>query len=219
MSDLFKNLNSLLPTYSTELPFSKQTVSFTPFKVKDAKNISIILQEENKLLSLKAMIDLLKNCCFSIDPEELCLADAEYLFLMIRSKSVEENMNLLVKGNPIQVNIFDIKPRNEFVKTDIKISNGLTLKIETPKIKNLLQLKEISKKTVLLSSIKFIIANQEIYNVDTFIPKEVEEFLNNLPLNTLTQLEKLNHPELYFNIKTEESESEVSGILTFFTLR
>jgi len=219
MNNLLKNLNSLLPTYSTELPFSKQTVSFTPFKVKDSKNISIILQEENKTLSLKAMVELLKNCCSDINPEDLCLADAEYLFLMIRSKSIEENINLIVKGNPVQVNIFEIKTRNEFVKSEIKISQGLTLKIETPKLKSLLQLKEITKKTILLSSIKFIVANQEIYNVETFVPKEIEDFLNNLPINILTQLEKLNHPELYINIKSNEDESEVSGILTFFTLR
>lgn len=217
MNNLLNNLNSLLPTYSTELPFSKQTVYFTPFKVKDAKNISIILQEENKILSLKAMVDLLKNCCTEINPEELCLADAEYLFLMIRSKSVEENLNLIVKGSPIQINIFEIKGKNDFVKEEIKVSNNLTLKIETPKIKNLLQLKVLSKKNLLLSSIKFIVAHHEIYNVETFIPKEFENFLENLPLNILTQLEKLNHPELFVNLENKESESEVSGPLTFFT--
>lgn len=219
MSDILKNLNSLLPSYTAELPFSKQSVSFTPFKVKDAKNISIILQEENKILSLKALRDLLKNCCSSVDVDDLCLADAEYLFLMIRSKSVEENLNLIVKGNPIKVNIFEIKNKNSFVKQDIKISQGLTLKIETPKLKSLLQLKELSKKSVLLASIKMIVANHEVYNVEKFLPKEIEEFLNNLPLNILNELEKLNHPELYFNISDEGTESEVSGILTFFTLR
>ena len=217
MNNLLTNINSLLPTYSTELPFSKQTVYFTPFKVKDAKNISIILQEENKILSLKAMVDLLKNCCLEINPEELCLADAEYLFLMIRSKSVEENLNLIVNGNPIQINIFEIKGKNNFVKEEINVSNNLTLKVETPKIKNLLQLKVLSKKNLLLSSIKFIVAHHEIYNVETFIPKELENFLENLPLNILTQLEKLNHPELCVNLENKENESEVSGPLTFFT--
>ena len=42
--DLFNSLENLLPHYETVLPFSKEKVSFTPFRVKDAKNISIILQ-------------------------------------------------------------------------------------------------------------------------------------------------------------------------------
>ena len=219
MNNIVKNINSLLPTYSTELPFSKETVFFTPFKVKDAKNIAIILQEENKILALKALNELLKTCCQELDPKELCLADAEYLFLMIRSKSVEENLNLLVKSKPVQINVFDIKSRNGIVKTDIKISAGLTLKIETPKLGQLLKLTEFNSKNFLLASVKQIVSSQEIYNVDTFVPKEMEELLNNLPLNILTQLERIQHPELYLNLNTEDGESEVSGNLTFFTLR
>ena len=46
--ELLNSIDELLPKYETILPFSKQTVEFTPFRVKDAKNISIILQEDNK---------------------------------------------------------------------------------------------------------------------------------------------------------------------------
>lgn len=219
MSDLLSNINSFLPVYSIELPFCKKTIDFTPFKVKDAKNISIVLQEDNKNLALKALVELLKSCCRTLRIEDLCLADAEYLFLAIRSKSVEENMNLILKGTPIKVNIFDIKHKNDVTKADIKISSGLSLKIETPKIKDLLKLNQFSKKEFLLASIKQVIANQEIYNVDTFLPEKVEEFLQNLPLSVLNELEKINHPELFISIKNGDDESEVSGILTFFTFQ
>lgn len=219
MNDLLKNLNSLLPVYETELPFSKQQVFFNPFKVKDAKSISIIIQEDNKMLVLKTLVDLIKNCCKDIDATELCLADAEYLFLMIRSKSVEENINLIVKGQPVRVNIFDIKPKNQLNKTEIKVSNNFVLKIETPKIKDLLKLSSLSKKDLLRASIKQVVVNQEIYNVETFLSKEVEDFINNLPLNVMNEIEKQSQPELTLSITTNEGESEVAGVLTFFTLR
>lgn len=218
MKDLIKNIQDSLPTYEVTLPFSKQEVVFTPFKVKDSKNLSIILQEENKKLALKALVDLLKNCCLKVNPMELCLADAEYLFLMIRSKSVEENINLIVDNNPVKINIYDIKTRNDYVKTEINVSNKLSLKIETPKLKHLLQLNDFSKKNILLSTIKEIVVNKEIYNVDKFVPNEISEFLENLPLNVLNQLEKIKHPELHFSIKVNDKESEVSGFLSFFTL-
>lgn len=217
MNDIITNLHSFLPIYSTDLPFCKKSVDFTPFKVKDAKNITIVLQEENKNLAIKALVELLKSCCKGINPEDLCLADAEYLFLMIRSKSVEENLNLLLKGSPVKVNIFDIKHRNEVAKADIKISSGIFLKIETPKIKDLLKINQFSKKEFLLSSIKQVVTNQEVYNVDTFVPEKIEEFLQNLPLNVLSELEKIKHPELFVTIKNDNDEGEVSGILTFFT--
>lgn len=219
MKDLIKNIQSSLPTYDVVLPFSKEEIVFTPFKVKDFKNLSIILQEDNKKIALKALVDLLKNCCIKINPLELCLADAEYLFLMIRSKSVEENINLVVNNNPVKINIYDIKTKNDYVKSEIMVSPKLSLKIETPKLKHLLQLNDFSKKNLLLSSIKEIVVNKEVYEVDKFIPQEISEFLENLPLNVLSQLEKIEHPELQFSIKVNDQESEVSGFLSFFILR
>lgn len=219
MSDFITNLNSVLPLYECTLPFSGQKVYFNPFKVKDAKNISIIVQEDNKQLILRTLVDLIKNCCKEVNPIELCLADVEYLFLMIRSKSVEENLNLVVKGNPVKVSIFDVKPKNKIEKIELKISEKLILKLETPKVKDLLKFSELNKKDLALASIKQVILNKEIYNVETFVSNEVEEFLNNLPLSVMSEIEKLNQPQLSLEIKTEDGESEVSGILTFFTLQ
>jgi hypothetical protein len=219
MKELLKEIHDSLPTYDAILPFSKQEVSFTPFKVKDSKNISIVLQEDNKKLALKAMVDLLKNCCLKINPLELCLADAEYLFLLIRSKSVEENINLVVNTNHVKINIFNIQTRNDFVNTEIKVSPKLILKVETPKVKNILQLNELSRKNMLLASIKEIVVNKEIYNVEKFVPTEISEFLDNLPLNVLNELEKIKHPELHFSVKVDNEESEVTGFLSFFTFQ
>jgi hypothetical protein len=215
--NLLENLNSFLPVYATELPFSKQVVSFTPFKVKDAKNISVVLQEENKLLSLKALYEILKNSTKDVVVENLCLADAEYLFLMIRGKSIEEKINLLIDNKPIQIKINEIKWKNELVSKDIKVSNELSFNVETPVLKDLLKFKQFSKKDFLLCSIKTITANKEIYDVSKFVTDEIKQFLENMPISVLNELEKIKHPELYINVSNDETESEVSGLLTFFT--
>ena len=93
--DSFPSLEALLPQYETLLPFSNEKASFTPFRVKDAKNISIVLQEENKKLALQSMVELLKTNTKGVNVLDLCLADAEFLFLQIRSKSVDERLNLI----------------------------------------------------------------------------------------------------------------------------
>jgi hypothetical protein len=54
--ELIEKLKMAFPSYEVELPYSKQIVKFNPFRVKDAKNISIILQEDNKKLALNALI-------------------------------------------------------------------------------------------------------------------------------------------------------------------
>lgn len=219
MSELNELLKNFYVEYTTILPFSKTEVSFTPFKVKDAKNISIILQESNKKLSLKALIEIIKNNSKNCNVYDLCLADAEYLFLMIRSKSVEESINLNFKGKPLNLNIFDIKFRNEFIDKDITLSNGFSLKIKTPSIKDLIDCEELDKKIIFKKSIKSISSNKETFYIEKYLPKDLENFIEEMPLPLVNEIEKLKHPELYFNIPDENGEGEVSGILSFFTFR
>jgi hypothetical protein len=109
---MFELINDYLPTYTTELPFSKQKVQFTPFKVKDAKNIAIVLQEDNKKLALIAMVSVLKNCTKDVVIHDLCIADAEYLFLQVRGKSIEEYITLIFNDTKKQFNINELKTKN-----------------------------------------------------------------------------------------------------------
>ena len=97
--NLLDELKVYFPKYEVVLPVSKLKVVFTPFKVKDAKNLSIILQENNKKLALIALYEIIKNNTTDINIDELCIADAEFLFLHIRSKSVDEHISVIFEKN------------------------------------------------------------------------------------------------------------------------
>ena len=58
--NLLDELKVYFPKYEVVLPVSKLKVVFTPFKVKDAKNLSIILQENNKKLEVSVNINFFK---------------------------------------------------------------------------------------------------------------------------------------------------------------
>ena len=49
--DILNLFNESQPKFETTLPFSKKQVLFTAFKVKDAKKIALVLQENNKKLT------------------------------------------------------------------------------------------------------------------------------------------------------------------------
>jgi len=218
---MIESLSNLLPTYSTTLPFSKQKVDFTPFKVKDAKNISIVLQEDNKKLSLMSMIGVLKNCVKDISLNELCLADAEFLFLQIRSKSIEEFVILVFNENKTKLNINDIKTKNTISTKQIKIGKDITVFLETPKIKDLMVLDTLDKDDIIKSCIKKISVRNEIYEVNKFIPTEFKNMIDNLPISFIMEVEEFlkTQPELYVEIEFNNEKKEVSGILNFFTYR
>lgn len=216
LEDIIKELN---PTYETVLPISRQTVTFVPFKVKDAKNISIILKEQNKKLCLMAMVNILKNNSKGVIIEDLCLADAEYLFIKIRSKSVGEELNLKLKDEPINILIDNIKVRNEITNKNLKIKDGVYATIQTPTIKKLLNCDFDNEISVLKKYIKTIVIKNEIYNLDSFITDELNKLIDNLPFSFINEIKEIaaNQPELYINVQTKEGEREVSGTLNFFT--
>jgi hypothetical protein len=219
MNNLKEKINSLLPWYDCVLPFSKLEVSFTPFKVKDAKNISIILQEENSILGLKHLIEILKNNTNLKGIDNLCLADAEYLFLQIRSKSVEEQLNLLINGKQTKVNINDIKTKNELVEKQTIECGNLKLILKTPNLKTLLTVDVKDPISYAKSSINSIVLGNEIFEIEKFIPNEIKEIIDNLPIYVLNKIENVKHPELFVNLSADDKECEVSGRLTFFTFR
>lgn len=218
--NILENLHSLIPNYETTLPFSKEKVSFTPFRVKDAKALSVILQEDNKKLAFKNMIDLLKTYASGTNIDDLCLADAEYLFLQIRSKSVDEILNLIYNNEKIQVNIAEIKPRNEVTEEHINLS-GMILVLQTPTVKDLLKVPSFDKEEVAKACIQKIIVGNEIYKVNKFVTEEIKQLIENLPLSVVGKLDSFlkRQPELYLNLSVMEGTKEVSGLLNFFTYR
>jgi hypothetical protein len=219
--DILNSLESLLPKYQTTLPFSKQTVSFVPFRVKDAKNISIILQEENRKLALTSLVDILKTNVKDINILDLCMADAEFLFLQIRSKSVDEQLNLIHNKERIQVAISEIYGKNSISSQTISLTNSVNLVLETPTIKDLLKLNSFDKEDLIQACIKKVIFNGEIFHVSKYLTDEIKVILDNLPMTVLPKFEEFmkTQPDLFLTIKTEDGDKEVNGFLTFFTYR
>lgn len=219
--DLLESIGKMLPVYETTLPFSQEKVKFTPFKVKDAKNISIVLQEENKKLALTAMVELLKNSVDGINILNLCLADAEFLFLQIRSKSVDERLNLIYNNEKISVFIPEIGHKNKLETETIEIGKSTFVVVETPTLKDLLKLNSLETIDLIKACIKKITHNGEIFYVNKFITEDIKKLLDNLPLNVLPKLEEFlkKQPELSVTLQTKDGPKEVSGFLTFFTYR
>jgi len=223
--NIISELNNVLPFYSIELPVSKITVQFTPFKVKDIKNISIILQENNKKIAYDAMITVLKNNTKLSEKElyNLCLADAEYLFLYIRSKSIDEVLNLIFNDQKIKINISEIKIKNSLQNKTIDIGDSIKLFLKTPNIKLLNKLDNFEKNDYFKACIQKLSIKNEIYDCQKYIPGEIKDILDNMPIKVLNELETFikNEPELFVNLEDKKTNEvkEVCGILNFFIFR
>jgi hypothetical protein len=219
MDNITNTLKNLLPQYECFLPFANKKVFYTPFRVKDAKNISIILQENNKNLILNSLYDILTSNTKDVNIDDLCLADAEYLFLNIRSKSIDEQISVKINGVSTKINIPDIKFRNKPIDENIVLDSGAVLRIKSPTLKDLKNCDFNDSQAILKKSIESITIHNEIYHLNKFLNNQAQQIIDNLPLSFLSEMKKISkkEPELYVTIQSEEGESEVSGILNFFT--
>ena len=149
------------------------------------------------------------------------MADAEFLFLQIRSKSVDEQLNLIHNKERIQVSISDIYGKNSISSQTISLTNSVNLVLETPTIKDLLKLNSLEKDDIIQACIKKVTFNGEIFNVGKYVTDEIKVILENLPMNVLPKFEEFlkTQPDLFLIIKTEDGDKEVNGFLTFFTYR
>jgi hypothetical protein len=219
--NILESIQNLLPKYTLILPLTQKEVTFTPFRVMDAKNLSVVLQEDNKKLAFMAMVDIVKRNVTDINVNDLCLAEVEYLFLHIRSKSVDEKLNLIRHDEKIQLYIGDVFLRNTCLEQSINVSNDVNLILKTPTVSDLIKLESFDKNNLVKCIIKKIIVKNEIFYTQKFLPKELESLIDNLPLNILSQFDSFfnKQPELYATIETKDGSKEVNGFLNFFTYR
>jgi hypothetical protein len=81
-----------LPLFELVLPSTGKKIKYRPFTVKEEK-ILLVAQEsddvEQTILGIKQIIN---NCLVDINVEKLAMFDLEYILLMLRSKSVDNNI-------------------------------------------------------------------------------------------------------------------------------
>ena len=148
----------------------------------------------------------------------MCLADAEYLFLQIRSKSVDELINVIVNEEKHQISILNIENKNGIQSSNIPVGDAITISLATPSLGDLLKQDSFSDEVYSKSCIKSIIISGQVFYLDKFVNDKCKELIDNLPMSTMKQINEFvkNEPRLWFKIQKENTESEVSGFLSFF---
>ena len=208
------NLSSAsLPSYKMTLPVSNQTISFRPFVVREEKILLIALQSSNHIQIADALHNVVLSCTTPpMDTKKMCIAEAEYAFLQIRSKSVGEEAKPQVTcskcktATTIKIRLDSIvmkKGEKEFIDPVISISPDTTVVMRYPTIHDAdLTTGEIEMAFKLVEQcIDYIVVKDEkIYKAD-ISDKELTEFIDNLlPEQFINLLNFLKStPELKYN--------------------
>ena len=85
-----------VPKYKLKLPSDGRTVNYRPFLVKEEKLLLVATETGEQTEIIDAIKDIIKNCTDLDSVDNLATFDIEYLFLQIRTKSVGEEVDVIV---------------------------------------------------------------------------------------------------------------------------
>ena len=235
---LFEMLKSELPEYSTKISSSDLNMCFRPFLVKEEKTLLLISEDGTFVEIIRTIKNILESCYTDLDVSKITLAEAEYLFIKLREKSIGEELDLLYRQegkNPVtlQVDLRKVKAPSLPKRRSNNIS--LTAKINVT-------MRDLSMSDVLLNEINVYEASQEeiikslACMIDTVTIEEESlsgndlsmkdklEFIENMTEQQFTKLVKFSEkaPVLSYTFKEmiheEEKEFTLTGLNDFFGL-
>lgn len=209
--------------------------------VKEEKILLMAKTGEDANEILNAVKQVVNNCIVDadIDIEKLALFDIEYLFVKIRSFSVSSISKVSYRDNEDnKVYDFEVDLEQVEVKFPEKVeknflindSTGILMKYPEASLYSNKEFLESKPENILdqliLNCIDKIYDGDEMIDPKKYPKSELEEFVQNLDVNTYEKLRGFfnNLPSLYYKItyKNEngnERNIEMTSLTDFFTLR
>jgi hypothetical protein len=187
-------------TYNTKLPSTGQTVIYRPFLVKEHKILLTLLDSDNEEIA-RVVKNLVDACTFNkLDIEKLASFDIEFLFLLLRARSIGENMDLILTckncehKNEVTVNLLNAKiEKTEGHSNIIKITDNISIVMKYPKIDDSFRYFQNTNTDEIfdfvLSSIETIINDDETYDTKEQTKEELTEFVNSMSKEQFDRLE------------------------------
>lgn len=224
------------PEYTIQIPSTKQKINYRPFLVKEEKILLTAMEAGESEDITKAIKNVMRNCILSdVDIDKLSFFDFEYIFLMLRNKSVGNTLDLTFLHdckepkveNRVIVDLDSIKVTFPKEHTDkIMIDDTYGVKMKYPTLGDTDSYQNLNTKNILniLSNcIEFVYDDKNVY--DEFTEEEMNAFIESMNKN---QLEKIleffqTMPSLQHTVKYEcknckkKVSHEVKGLTSFFT--
>lgn len=223
------------PLFILELPSNKQKVKFRPFTVKEEKILLMASESKDQETISTAIKQIITNCFEEeLDIDNMATFDVEFMFINLRSKSVENIMKLKVKDDEqdkffeTEVNLDDVAvefPENTSNKIALNEEVTLIMKYPTFKTAELIEdvneTKDVTK--LIAGSIDKVVNGDEVLSLSDYSKDEVQGFIESFTSKNMRDIEKFfqNLPKLKLDVTyfdgEKEKTTEVVGLQSFFT--
>jgi hypothetical protein len=225
-------------TYTTVIPSTGKKVKFRPYLVKEEKILLVALESEDNNQIIQAMRDVIEACVEDVNTSEFTSLDLEYIFLMLRSKSVGEGIDLKMSCQnsdcdatlDINIDIEDIEVPNfdESSKT-IELTKEIGVVLKFPSLLEIQGLDESLSEidrlmSLLVSCVVSIYDENNVYDARDESVQSITNFIESL---NSSQFKKITSffdkiPKLEHSVQAEcknghSNNINLEGIQSFFT--
>ena len=227
------------PLFDLTIPSTQQKVKMRPMLVKEEKIILIAKEakEENDIMN--AIKQIVQNCIIdNVDVEKLSLFDIQYIFIKIRSISVNNIAKITVKDSEdekeytleVDLNTVEVKFNPDSKKNiTVNPTTSIVMKYPEASLYSIDNVWNSDNENVILDnlisySIDKVFVNDAVTDFQLCTPEEKKEFIESLDMKTYDQmrafiftLPTISHVVKYTNSKGTEREIVLSTIRDFFT--
>ena len=225
------------PIYELTIPSTGQTVQYRPFLVKEEKILLMANEGGEASEIVRAMKQIIGNCIQDgYNTDNMPLFDVEYIFLKLRSKSVNEFSEVGFRCpecdevNRIQIDLSSVEiSTNDTHSNKIELTNDIGLIMKYPQLDsiNMNDLQSTDVDTifnVVSSCVDSIYQGEEIHDSGDYTKQEISEFINNLTQEQFLKIQqffdtmpKLSHTVPYNCSKCEYDDPLLlEGLQNFF---
>jgi len=226
------------PTFELEIPSNKQKIRYRPFLVKEEKILLVAQSSQDPKEIVYAVKQVLQNCCLNdIDIDQLTTFDIEYFFIKLRSKSVNNIVNLKYKDLEderiyefeVDLDSIEIEYNPEHQKT-INVSKNTILNLKYPKMNMINSLEKIENETdlvfeILRNCLDTIVYDSQVIQVSNYSKEEIDEFILSMDISSFNKVQeffntmpKLKHEIVYSNSFGNQRKIILQSLNDFFQL-
>jgi hypothetical protein len=224
------------PIFEYTLPYSKKTIKFRPFTVKEEKILLLATESGSPDHAVLATEQVINNCVVDkISVRNLPVFEYQLLFINIRAKSVDNVIKLEYTDEEdnetykFEVKLDDLtitEDKNQSNKIMLDKEMGIVMKYPTlaDVIKSAKATTDLEKTFCMFESgIESVFTDTEVFPFEETAEAERKEFLEDIPSDKFKEMQEYfeNMPRLtyvikYVNKAGQEKEIEYKDFNDFF---
>lgn len=228
------------PIFDIVIPSLNRPIEFRPFLVKEEKILLMAQQSNDEREIVRSIKQIINNCCLNpdINVNELTMVDLEYAFLKLRSRSVNNIVEVKYidqednKQYEFKINLEDVViTEGQKVSNKIELPNNIGIIMKHINASIIDDMKEFEDEIDILNffvkrSIVEIYDEETVYPVNEQTDEELQIFIDSMDVKSFDKVRefidsapKLSYTIKYTNSLDNEKEIVLDSLRDFFILR